>query len=127
MATTAAQEILGFEGNAIDATVAAQAVLSVVTPEACGLGGDGLFLIRDPEGDSYGRERRGCCRCVQTGDGRSSRRQQRHGSGCRRRMGIAERAVGEFVPWCRARPGHRAGARWLSVGEQRCQIGGCPA
>lgn len=50
LAVSAAQELLATGGNAIDALIAAQAVLSVITPEACGIGGDTLVLIADPGG-----------------------------------------------------------------------------
>jgi gamma-glutamyltranspeptidase/glutathione hydrolase len=50
LATAAGQEILCDGGSAVDAVVAAQAVLSVVSPDACGLGGDGFFLVRTSDG-----------------------------------------------------------------------------
>jgi len=41
--------ILATGGSAADAVIAAQAVLCVVMPDACGLGGDGMFLVSSPE------------------------------------------------------------------------------
>jgi len=46
LAVIAAQEILLAGGSAVDATIAAQAVIAVVMPDAAGLGGDGFFLVR---------------------------------------------------------------------------------
>lgn len=50
LAAAAGQELLAGGGGAVDAVIAGQAVLSVVAPQACGLGGDGFFLVREPAG-----------------------------------------------------------------------------
>ncbi len=50
LAVDAALAVLQGGGNAIDAAVAAHAVLAVVMPNACGVGGDSLFLVHTPSG-----------------------------------------------------------------------------
>ena len=48
LATVAGLRILQGGGNAVDAAVAANAVLTVVAPNQCSLGGDAFFLIWEP-------------------------------------------------------------------------------
>jgi len=50
LAASAALEIAALGGGAADVVIAAQAVTSVLMPEAGGVGGDGFFLIRGADG-----------------------------------------------------------------------------
>jgi gamma-glutamyltranspeptidase/glutathione hydrolase len=49
-ATRAAIEIMALGGNAVDAAIAANAVLAVTCPHLCGIGGDLLAVIADDDG-----------------------------------------------------------------------------
>lgn len=50
LASEEGRRVLAAGGNAIEATIAMGAVLSVVYPHFCGLGGDSVWLVADREG-----------------------------------------------------------------------------
>ncbi len=51
LATKAGEDVLAKGGNAIEAAIAVNAVMAVVYPHFCGLGGDAVWLVSDGQGN----------------------------------------------------------------------------
>lgn len=54
LATQAGLSMIAAGGNAVDAALAANAVLAVTSPHLCGLGGDLFAIVRRPDGELVG-------------------------------------------------------------------------
>lgn len=96
LAAAAGQEVLTAGGSAVDAVIAAQAVLCVVAPEACGLGGDMFCLVREPGGAAL----------AVNGAGHSAMAPHPAPSGAQAALGASVTVPGIVHAW------HAMAARW---------------
>ena len=67
-ATTAALQVMGKGGNAVDGALAAAGVLSVVEPQMTGIGGDCFAIIAQPDGSLHGVNASGRAPAMLTAD-----------------------------------------------------------
>src|SRR5262245_17720534 len=54
LASQAGATVLARGGNAVDAAIAANAVMGVVAPMSCGIGGDLFAIVSEPDGRLHG-------------------------------------------------------------------------
>src|ERR687898_222185 len=101
LATQAGLGVLTAGGSAVDAAIATNAVLGVVMPSGCGIGGDAFWLVWDAA------ERRQ--RAI-NGSGRAA---VHHRAWCRAIVGRCPRSTWAAIPGRHPRAGHRARRPWL--------------
>ena len=132
LASQAGAHILEQGGNAIDAAIAANAVMGVVQPYVNGIGGD-LFMVyyEAKTGKVYGLNSSGWTPKALTidylkakgVDGNQPDRRRDHRRARRgRRMGCHAHALRHFALQPTARSGHLLRAEWISAGRTQCAL-----